>query len=114
MVLLDLASEQPVVAKVRLKYHLLPQNLTFHDIASPLHQVLDGVPEGWCPALAVFWSGGVAGVAYRFETDMFKMAWWVFVLNPSDSGRPRGGWARFIAATGLEWFSSSRMASGLS
>jgi len=42
LVLLDLASEQPVVAKV-----------------------LDGVPEGWCPALAVFWSGGVAGVAYR-------------------------------------------------
>ena len=71
MVLLDLASEQPVVAKVRFKYHLLPQSLTFHEIASPLHQVLDGVPEGWCPALAVFWSGGVAGVAYRFETDMF-------------------------------------------
>jgi len=42
LVVLDLASEQPVVAKV-----------------------LDGVPEGWCPALAVWWSGGVAGVAYR-------------------------------------------------
>ena len=69
--LLDLASEQPVVAKVQLKLYLLPQNLTFYNtgllIASNWHQVLDGVPEGWCPALAVFWSGGVAGVAYRFH-----------------------------------------------
>ena len=87
-----------------LKHHyFLP---IFHKIdlanAFPWHQVLDGVPEGWCPALAVLWSGGVAGVAYRFhlKTDIFEM--WIFVLNPFDTGRPPGGWARFIAATGQE------------
>ena len=35
-------------------------------------------------------------------------------LNPSGSGRPRGGWGRFIAATDLARFSFSRTESGLS
>ena len=84
-------------------------------IVSSWHKVLDGVPEGWCPALAVWWSGGVAGVAHRFQNwhISLKDTSLVFVLSPSDSGRPRGGWARFTVATGQGRFSSSRTASGL-
>ena len=82
------------------------------------HQVLDGVPEGWCPALAVWWSGGVAGVAYRFQlkTDTFssKIFFILCLKSILYSGRPRGGWGRFIAATGQGRFSFSRTASGLS
>ena len=62
LVVLDLASEQPAVAKVRFKI----KTVSSQAWPSPWYQVLDGVPEGWCPALAVWWSGGVAGVAYRF------------------------------------------------
>ena len=41
---------------------------SFWNLLHPPPKVLDGVPEGWCPALAVWWSGGVAGVAYRWST----------------------------------------------
>ena len=78
---------------------------------------MDGVPEGWCPALAVWWSGGVAGVAYRWSTicllPVFKDVAFVF-SQPLIAGPLREGWARCIAATDQGSFSSSRMASGVS
>ena len=58
IVQLDLINEQPCNVMVR-------RNSMSEGKQSNDFQVLDGVPEGYCPGLVRYWAGGVIGVAYK-------------------------------------------------